>query len=317
MDIIFIKSTFNMKKKKLFVLFSTFFFLVLLQIGDSCFTNQPSEHKQKLVIVSIVPYEFFVEKISGSTIDVHSLVPPGMDVHTFEPTARSTRLLLNSQGWIGIGEPFEKKITDTLKHASSSKIMLTISDHLSLLQYPNTLHFQATAPATHACEGRDRHVWLSPQLIRKQIPLITNSLIAMFPEHRGAYLENAKALCKEMEELDISLQKTLAPISGSTFLISHPALGYFCKDYGLFQLSVETDGKEPLPKDLNQILSLAREKKIKLMVVQKNYPDKGAKIIAKQLQIPIYYFDPYQSNYIENLQELATVLLRTYLPVTE
>lgn len=317
MDIIFIKSTFNMKKKKLFVLFTTFFLLVLLQMRESCFSNQPSEQAQKLVIVSILPYEFFVGKISGSTIDVHSLVPAGMDVHTFEPTARSTRLLLNSRGWIGIGEPFEKKITDTLSQAASRKVMLTISDHLSLLQYPNTLHFQSTRPAAHACGGQDRHVWLSPKLIRKQIPLIANSLIAMFPEHREAYLENAKTLGKEMQDLDLSLEKTLAPISGSTFLISHPALGYFCKDYGLFQLSVETDGKEPLPKDLNQILSLAREKNIKLMVVQKNYPDKGAKIIAKQLQIPIYYFDPYQSNYIENLQELATVLLKTYLPVTE
>lgn len=316
MDIIFIKSTFNMKKKKLFVLFGTFFFLVLLQMRGNCFTIQPSNPAQKLVIVSIVPYEFFVGKISGNTIEVHSLVPPGMDVHTFEPTARSTRLLLNSRGWIGIGEPFEKKITDTLQ-ASSNKVMLTISDHLSLLQYPNTLHFQPMRPLTHTCGGRDCHVWLSPKLISKQIPLITNSLIAMFPQHREAYLSNAKTLDKEMEELDLSLQKTLAPILGSTFLISHPALGYFCKDYGLFQLSVETDGKEPLPKDLNQILSLAREKNIKLMVVQKNYPDKGAKIIAKQLQIPIYYFDPYQSNYMENLQELATVLLRTYLPITE
>lgn len=317
MDIIFIKSTFNMKKKKLFVLFGTFFLLVLLQLRENCFATQPSTPTQQLVIVSIVPYEFFVGKISGSTIDVHSLVPLGMDVHTFEPTARSTRLLINSRGWIGIGEPFEKKITEKLKQAASSKVMLTISDHLSLLHYPNTLHFQPTKPLMHSCEGRDRHVWLSPRLISKQIPLITNSLIAMFPEHRETYLANAKTLGKEMEELDLSLAKTLAPIAGSTFIISHPALGYFCKDYGLFQLSVETDGKEPLPKDLNQILSLARDKNIKLMVVQKNYPDKGAKIIAQQLQIPIYYFDPYQSNYIENLQELATVLLRTYLPVTE
>ena len=255
-----------MKKKKLFVLFGTFFFVVLLQMRGSCFTIQPSDKEKKLVIVSIVPYEFFVGKISGNTIDVHSLVPPGMDVHTFEPTARSTRLLLNSRGWIGIGESFEKKITDTLQQASSSKVMLTISDHLSLLQYPNTLHFHSKEPLIHTCGGRDRHVWLSPKLIGEQIPLITNSLIAMFPEHREAYLSNAKTLHKEMEELDLSLQKTLAPISGSTFLISHPALGYFCMDYGLFQLSVETDGKEPLPKDLNQILSLAREKNIKLMV---------------------------------------------------
>lgn len=315
MDIIFIKSTFNMKRKKLFVLFFGFFFLVVLQICAYPFVKETSARGQNLVVVSIVPYQFFVKKISGDTIDVHSLVPPGMDVHTFEPTMRSASLLLTARGWIGVGEPFEKKITDTLHHSASKAIILNISDHLSLLQYPNTLHFHSTDQTSHSCSGRDLHVWLSPKLMVAQVRLIADSLVTMFPEHRECYLSNAKNLLNEMEELNLSLQKTLSPIAGSTFLISHPALGYFCKDYQLFQLSVETDGKEPLPKDLSRILALAREKNVKLMVVQKNYPDKGAKIIAKQLQIPIYYFDPYQSSYIENLRELATMLRKTYLPL--
>lgn len=313
MDIIFIKSTFNMKRKKLFVLLLVFFFLNILQTCVYPFTKQTATPARNLVVVSIVPYQFFVEKISGDTIDVHSLVPPGMDVHTFEPTMKSASLLLTARGWIGVGEPFEQKITDTLHHSGSKAITLNISDHLSLLQYPNTLHFHPPDQIGHSCSGRDLHVWLSPRLMVAQVQLIADSLASMFPEHRECYVANAKNLLQEMEELHLSLQKTLSPIAGSTFLISHPALGYFCKDYQLFQLSVETDGKEPLPKDLSRILSLAREKNVKLMVVQKNYPDKGAKIIAKQLQIPIYYFDPYQSNYIENLRELATILRKTYL----
>lgn len=312
MDIIFIKSRFNMKRKKLFVLLLGFFFLVVLQTCVYLFAKEPSARARNPVVVSIVPYQFFVEKISGDTIDVHSLVPPGMDVHTFEPTMRSASLLLTARGWIGVGEPFEKRITDTLHHSASKAIMLNISDHLSLLQYPNTLHFHPSE-ASHSCSGRDLHVWLSPKLVALQVPLIADSLVSMFPEHRECYLLNAKRLLREMEELNLSLEKTLSPIAGSTFLISHPSLGYFCKDYQLFQLSVETDGKEPLPKDLSRILALAREKNVKLMVVQKDYPDKGAKIIAEQLQIPIYYFDPYQSNYIENLRELANMLRKTYL----
>lgn len=313
MDIIFIKSTFNMKRKNLFVLLLVFFFLNILQTCVYPFTKQTPTPARNLVVVSIVPYQFFVEKISGDTIDVHSLVPPGMDVHTFEPTMKSASLLLTARGWIGVGEPFEKKITDTLHHSGSKAITLNISDRLSLLQYPNTLHFHPPDQNAHSCSGRDLHVWLSPKLMVAQVQLIADSLTSMFPEHRECYLANAKNLLHEMEELNLFLQKTLSPIAGSTFLISHPALGYFCKDYQLFQLSVETDGKEPLPKDLSRILALAREKNVKLMVVQKNYPDKGAKIIAKQLQIPIYYFDPYQSNYIENLRELATILRKTYL----
>lgn len=302
-----------MKRKKLFVLLIGFFFLVVLQTHMGCLAKELFPRERNLVVVSIVPYQFFVEKISGNTIAVHSLVPPGMDVHTFEPTMRSVSFLFTARGWIGVGEPFEKKITDTLHHTSKA-ITLNISDHLSLLQYPNTLHFHPSDPTSHSCTGKDLHVWLSPKLVAAQIPLITDSLVSMFPENRECYSSNAKNLLKEIDELNIYLEKTLSPIAGSTFLISHPALGYFCKDYHLFQLSVETDGKEPLPKDLSRILDLAREKNVKLMVVQKNYPDKGAKIIAKQLQIPIYYFDPYQSNYIENLQELATVLRKTYLP---
>lgn len=303
-----------MKKKKIFVVLMGFFFLIILQTRIHCFVKELIPRKRNLVVVSIVPYQFFVEKISGNTIDVYSLVPPGMDVHTFEPTMKSASLLLTARGWISVGEPFEKKITDTVYHTSNA-ITLNISDHLSLVQYPNTLHFHSLKnPASHSCSGKDLHVWLSPKLMAVQIPLLTHSLTTMFPEYRDCYSSNAKLLLKEIEELNHSLEKTLSPIAGSTFLISHPALGYFCKDYQLFQLSVETDGKEPLPKDLSRIISLAQEKKVKLMIVQKNYPDKGAKIIAKQLQIPIYYFDPYQSNYIENLQELARVLRKTYLP---
>lgn len=303
-----------MKRKKLFVVLMGFFFLIILQTRMYCFAKELIPRKRNLVVVSIVPYQFFVEKISGNTIDVHSLVPPGMDVHTFEPTMKSASFLLTARGWIGVGEPFEKKITDTLYHTSKA-ITLNISDHLSLVQYPNTLHFHSLKnTASHSCSGKDLHVWLSPKLVAVQIPLLTNSLTMMFPEYKDCYSSNAKLLLKEIEELNHSLEKTLSPIAGSTFLISHPALGYFCKDYQLFQLSVETDGKEPLPKDLSRIISLAQEKNVKLMIVQKNYPDKGAKIIAKQLQIPIYYFDPYQSNYIENLQELARVLRKTYLP---
>ena len=301
-----------MKRKKLIVVLMGFFFLIILQIHTYCFTKEPIPQKQNSVVVSIVPYQFFVEKISGNTIHVHSLVPPGMDVHTFEPTMKSASLLLTARGWIGVGEPFEKKITNTLHHTSKA-FTLNISDHLSLIQYPNTLHFSPLSGAAHSCHGKDLHIWLSPKLVIEQIPLLTNFLAAIFPEHKDRYLLNARSLLKEMNELNLYLEKTLSPISGSTFLISHPALGYFCKDYQLFQLSVETDGKEPLPKDLSRIVRLAQEKNVKLMIVQKDYPDKGAKIIAQQLQIPIYYFDPYQSNYIKNLQELATVLQKTYL----
>ena len=94
----------------------------------------------------------------------------------------------------------------------------------------------------------------------------------------------------------------------SAILVAHPAFGYFCKDYDLIQLSIEIEGKEPLPKDISNILHAAKEHTVRSVFTEPQYSTKGAELIAKQLKIPVYMVDPYSSDYIQNLKTIATLI---------
>ena len=81
-------------------------------------------------------------------------------------------------------------------------------------------------------------------------------------------------------------------MEGKAILVSHPAFGYFCQDYHLVQLSIEMEGKEPLPQHVTEILSLAKHYAIQAVLVEPQYSNKGAELIAKRLGLPTHSVDP-------------------------
>ena len=108
--------------------------------------------------------------------------------------------------------------------------------------------------------------------------------------------------------MDQQITALLAPMEGKAILVSHPAFGYFCQDYHLVQLSIEMEGKEPLPQHVTEILSLAKHYAIQAVLVEPQYSNKGAELIAKRLGLPTHSVDPYAENYLENLIAIAQVI---------
>ena len=106
-------------------------------------------------------------------------------------------------------------------------------------------------------------------------------------------------------DLDKTIAKKLAPHTGKSILLSHPAFGYFCRDYKLKQVSVEHEGKDPLPKHVSSILESAQTSPIQTVFTQAQYNNKGAKLIAEKLNLTPYEIDPYSANYLNNLLLVA------------
>ena len=91
-------------------------------------------------------------------------------------------------------------------------------------------------------------------------------------------------------------------------LVSHPAFAYFCRDYGLLQLSIDNEGKEPLPRDILNTIELAIKHQVRNVIVEPQYGQKGARLIAEQLHLPVHQSDPYSADYINNLRQLAEII---------
>lgn len=99
------------------------------------------------------------------------------------------------------------------------------------------------------------HIWNSA--VNAQI-IAGNILSALRNIDKGNedfYLERYNTLCRKIEHTDSLIRQTLAtPGADHAFMIYHPALSYFARDYGLHQIPIEAGGKEPSPAHLKALI---------------------------------------------------------------
>ena len=89
------------------------------------------------------------------------------------------------------------------------------------------------------------------------------------------------------------------------FMVFHPAWGYFADAYGVEQISVEIEGKEPKPLQLQRLIENAKKGGIKVIFVQPQFSVKSAKIIAEAIGGEVIFANPLALNWIENMRQQA------------
>jgi len=151
----------------------------------------------------------------------------------------------------------------------------------------------------------DPHLWLSLSGARVQATTIATALSTLLPDHQVDYINNLQELLKEFRVLEQEVGKALESAKGGMVMMSHPAYGYLCRDYGLKQLSIEVEGKEPTPRQLAQIIEKARRGGVATIYVQRQHSDKGAKAVAAELGVELIVLDPYSADYPSIFREAA------------
>jgi zinc transport system substrate-binding protein len=281
-------------------LFYKIFCLIALLGTFSCDKPVPQPTKPT-VLVSIVPYGYFVQKIAQDAVNIEIFVPRGADPHTYEPTPKQVETAHKAALWLRIGEPFEDKVLKVLQKKSEPLKSLEMWQELPLLELEEGSH--------HCCgeEAQDRHVWLSPKLAKTQALRIKETLISLYPEKKSFFEENCSKFLQELEELDQKIAHNLSSLKDRAILVSHAAFGYFCRDYALRQLSIENEGKEVLPQKITSTLKETKKARVRCVIIQ-GQGNKGAQMIAKKLDLPVFLIDPYAWDYLENLKTLSEVI---------
>ena len=255
------------------------------------------------VTVSILPQKYFVEKIGGERVRVNVLALPGASPHTYEPRPRQMTALKNSRIYFTIGVEFEKAWIPKFRAVNPNLIVADTCQGIERIPMESR-HRQEDA-----LEGNmDPHVWLSPSLVRIIAKNILEALVQADPRAKNLFQKNHEKFSLEIVRLDEELKKILAPGKETAFLVFHPAWGYFARDYGLKQIPVEMEGKNPGPKDLQRIIELARERNIKVVFAQPQVSPKMAQTIADAIGGQVALIDPLSEDWAGNLKQAAEKL---------
>ena len=283
------------------------FFTILSNVVTGATSEKSVSSDKKLrTYVSILPQSFFVERIGGDNVYVELLVEPGRDPHTFEPTPKQMIALGESDLYFGIGFPFEEQILKKVQGSNPNFVLIktdagvtrrTLDEHHHTHETENEFHYEEIA--------LDPHIWLSYPEIKMQMINIYESLVKYDPDNAQTYKENFNEFLSELDEVHERLKKTFSPHKSKPFFVFHPAFGYFADTYGLIQIPIEIEGKNPTPKQIESIIINAKEKNISIIFVSPQFDRRSAQTIADAIDGAVVSINPLEKNVLRNLEEIA------------
>ena len=269
-----------------------------------------------LVTVSILPQAYFVERIGGDAVQVNVMVGPGEDPHTYEPKPEQMRALSESQLFFTIGTEYEgawlprfADVNPEMAFVDSADGIMRIMEaiphshdhdeaHVDQDEYhPEEVHEQST--------GLDPHIWLSPANGKLIARNIYNALVAASPADEDLFSANYEELIADIDALDQRIIETLSSTTQRTFMVFHPAWGYFADQYQLTQLPVEVGGQEPSASDLATLIGIARKENIRVIFIQPTTSAANARAIAQEIDAEVVVVDPLARDWLGNLERAA------------
>lgn len=266
------------------------------------------------VFVSIVPQADFVKRVAGDRVEVEIMVGPGQSHHTYEPTPRQISRLAESRAYFQIGLPFERAVCDRISQVAPSVRLIDTTRGVTFREMtgccathdePAHLGEHDDSRSSHSHAGRDPHIWLSPRLVKAQARTIRDALVEIDPAGAADYDAGLARFERDLDELDSRIRNRLKPFTGRAFLVFHPAYGYFADEYGLEQVAVEEDGKEPSARRLVELVARANALGIKRVFVQPQFAVGGAKAVADAIGASVVPLDPMTVDYVRDLWTLA------------
>ncbi|MBU4317930.1 MAG: zinc ABC transporter substrate-binding protein [Proteobacteria bacterium] len=257
------------------------------------------------VAVSILPQKYFTEKIAGDGAGVLVMVPKGANPETYEPKPRQMTELAGAQVYLAMDMPFESVWVKKFQAVNPRMKVFDITsgiEKISMAPDQGHRHYKHSGTII-----KDPHVWTSPLRVKILAKNIHSALCSVYPELEPVFSKNLQVFLKEIDALHLDLEKIFAdqPEEKKTFMAFHPAWGYFAKDYGLKQVAIECEGKNPSPAKLKEIIDEAKSLGIRVIFVQPQFSSKSAEVIARAIDGVIVPADPLAYEWEQNLRHQA------------
>ena len=277
-------------------------------------SNQPS------IAVSIAPLQYITEQIADSDFRINVLVPSGASPETYEPSPAQMQQVAQSQFYIHTGLiDFERNLQQAIRNNMPDVQQINVSEGVELIagdcehNHQNNsekiVHDHEVA-ATHGhthVQGVDPHIWTSPRELRTMADNAYRAIHELYPDST-VYAVNYQRLADKLQALDDSVAERLKQSGVPYFMIYHPALTYYARAYGIDQVAIEQDGKEPSAKRLARLIEQARRDSIRVVFYQSQFPASTVEVIAEDIGAQSVRIDPLAEDVVGNISYITDLI---------
>lgn len=259
--------------------------VMVVMLLSACGSADTVQKEGKLkVYTTVFAYKSIIEQIGGSHVEVQSIYPKGIDIHTFEPTQKDSLRVAKSDIFIYSGkdlDPVGAKIANIAK--DKTKVVSLVHEIKESDLLASESHEHGDEHEDHNHGVHDPHIWLDPVFNKSFAKTIKDELVAKDKKHKKAYEENYNKLIKDLDGIDNKLKDITKNKKHDTVYISHDSLGYLAHRYGFMQEGVSgLNNEEPSQSDIINMINNIDKSKASVILYEQNIPSKTTDIIKSK-----------------------------------
>lgn len=196
--------------------------LCFLNLLLSVFASGSSAAENTLIVASTTQIADFARQIAGDRMNVRSILAPGADPHTYQPTPDDVQIVLQADLCLENGLHLEGKSWMATLARDAGKPLVTTTTGIKPLEIGAN---GETIP--------DPHAWFSPRNAAIYVNNILKAIEQLDPSRKNEYRARAKLLLQQLRVLDawIREQVSLIPPQQRILVTTHDAFNYFCHEY--------------------------------------------------------------------------------------
>lgn len=287
--------------KRSYIIFSLLVSITLM----GCVKKE--KQNERIITVTMEPQRYFTNEIAGDKFSVVSMVPKGSSPESYDPTPSQLVSFSKSEaylriGYIGFEQSWFERLVDNAPHI----LVFDTSVGINLIRDTHH-HTHADDGHNHRSSGVDPHIWSSAVNAQQIVTNTCKALCKLDKQNETFYMQRCDKFKKEIKAVDDSIRKILVGADKS-FMIYHPALTYFARDYGLHQICIEEGGKEPSPSQLRDLIQTCKKEKVRIIFVQQEFDMNNANVIAKETGTRVVQINPLSYDWKKELIGIAQAL---------
>lgn len=276
---------------------ATFIICALLIVG--CTTKSDSD--KKTIFVTITPMQSIIEEITAGDFDIKVIVPKGASPETFEPTPKQVTSFSDAEFIFSTGLiDFEQSLVERI---GGDAEVVNLSNGIELIagscSHGNHQHKH----------GVDPHIWTSPRALRTMVTNAHKAIMAHYPDS-VKYTEATGRLLERIDALDTYCATRIKAEGVEAMMIYHPAYTYYARDYGIEQIAIEHDGKEPSLRQTTALIEKAKEHGVKAILRQPQYSEDKVRAIANDAGAEIITTDPLAEDILGEIERVTEIICR-------